>query len=132
MSGQIERERKEYYTILEQTQKGGLNISRWLNWFLACLGRAIDGSEQLLAAVLRKAHIWQQASAFPLNERQRTMLNRLLDNFEGKLTSSKYAKLAKCSPDTALRDIQALIAFGILKQAEGGGRSTSYVLRVDE
>ncbi len=132
MSGQIERERKEYYTILEQTQKGGLDISRWLNWFLACLGRAIDGSEQLLAAVLRKAHIWQQASAFPLNERQRTMLNRLLDNFEGKLTSSKYAKLAKCSPDTALRDIQALIAFGILKQAEGGGRSTSYVLRVDE
>lgn len=126
MSGRIEQERKEYYAILESTQKGGLDITSWLEWFLTCLGRAIDGAEETLAAVLRKARVWNHANQFPLNERQRLVLTRLLDNFSGKLTSSKYAKLAKISQDTAIRDIKELVAHGILKQSEGGGRSTAY------
>lgn len=128
MSGQIERERKEYYDILERTQKGGLDITPWLSWFLDCLGRAIEGADETLAAVMHKARIWQHANQHPLNERQRGIINRLLDGFEGKLTSGKYAKLAKCSPDTALRDIRELMAYGILQQGESGGRSTSYAL----
>ena len=128
MSGQIERERKDYYAILENTQKGGLDITPWLDWFLGCLGRAIDGADNTLAAVLRKAHVWQQANQHPLNERQRGMINRLMDGFEDKLTSGKYAKLAKCSPDTALRDIRELMEYGVLQQGESGGRSTSYAL----
>ena len=128
MSGQIERERKEYYSILERTQKGGLDITLWLGWFLNCLGRAIEGADETLAAVFRKAAVWQQANQYPLNERQRGIINRLLDEFEGKLTSGKYAKLAKCSADTALRDIRELMGYGILKQSEEGGRSTSYAL----
>jgi Fic family protein len=95
---------------------------------LGCLGRAIDGADETLAAVFRKAHVWQHANQLHLNERQRGSINRLLDGFEGKLTSGKYAKLAKCSPDTALRDIQALLRFGILCQSVAGGRSTSYAL----
>ncbi len=130
MSGRIERERKEYYDILERTQKGGLDISLWLDWFLACLGRAIDEAYETLAAVFHKANVWQHASQFQLNERQRNVINRLLDEFEGKLTSGKYAKLAKCSPDTALRDIRELLEFGILRQNAAGGRSTSYELAV--
>lgn len=126
MSGRIEQERKEYYAILESTQKGGLDITSWLEWFLTCLGRAIDGAEETLAAVLLKARVWNHANQFPLNERQRLILARLLDNFSGKLTSSKYAKLAKISQDTAIRDIKELVAHGILKQSEGGGRSTAY------
>lgn len=126
MSGRIEQERKEYYAILENTQKGGLDITSWLEWFLTCLGRAIDGAEETLAAVLRKARIWSHANQFPLNERQRLILTRLLDNFSGKLTSSKYSKLAKVSQDTAIRDIKELVTHGILKQSEGGGRSTAY------
>ncbi|MDL2314213.1 Fic family protein, partial [Desulfovibrio sp. OttesenSCG-928-C14] len=94
MSGRIEQERKEYYAILESTQKGGLDITSWLEWFLTCFGRAIDGAEETLGAVLRKARVWNHANQFPLNERQRFVLTRLLDNFSGKLTSSKYAKLA--------------------------------------
>ena len=128
MSGRIERERKAYYDILEHTQKGDLNITSWLDWFLGCLGRAIDGADETLAAVFRKAQVWQYANQFPLNDRQRGILNRLLDGLEGKLTSGKYAKLAKCSPDTALRDIQQLVAWGILRQNAAGGRSTSYEL----
>jgi Fic family protein len=128
MSGRIERERNDYYAILERTQKGALDITPWLDWFLGCLGRAIDGADETLAAVFRKAHVWQRASRFQLNERQRGMINRLLDGFEGKLTSGKYAKLAKCSPDTALRDIRELLNFGILRQSAARGRSTSYEL----
>lgn len=128
MSGRIERERNAYYDILERTQKGLLDITPWLAWFLACLGRALDGADETLAAVFRKARVWSRAGRFPLNERQRGVLNRLLDGFEGKLTSGKYAKLAKCSPDTALRDIRELSGFGLLRQSVAGGRSTSYAL----
>ena len=126
MSGQIERECKDYYTILEHTQKGGLDITPWLKWFLDCLGRAIEGADETLAAVFRKARVWRHANQYPLNERQKVIINRLLDGFEGKLTSGKYAKLAKCSPDTALRDIRELMEYGILRQGKSGGRSTSY------
>lgn len=128
MSAQIEAERKEYYLQLERGQRGTLDITTWLEWFLGCLGRAIEGADNLLSGVLHKAKLWDVINQEPVNERQRKVLNRLIDGFEGKLTSSKYAKLAKCSEDTALRDIQALIARGILKQNEGGGRSTSYSL----
>jgi Fic family protein len=126
MSGRIERERKEYYDILEGTQKGGLDITPWLEWFVHCLGRAIDCSDEILVSVFRKARIWQQANQHSLNERQRKIMNRLLDDFMGKLTTGKYAKLAKCSTDTALRDIRELMEYGILRPGEGGGRSTSY------
>jgi Fic family protein len=126
ISGRIERERKEYYEILERTQKGDLDITSWLDWFLACLSRAIDGAGETLAAVFRKAAVWQHANQYSLNDRQRNIINRLLDGFEGKLTSAKYAKLTKCSQDTALRDIRALLEFGILRQSAAGGRSTSY------
>ena len=128
MSAQIEAERKEYYLVLESVQRGSLDITAWLSWFLGCLDRALSGAEDALATVLRKAGFWDRFASHPLNERQRQVLNRLLDGFEGKLTSSKYAKLAKCSSDTALRDIKELIEFGILDRAPGGGRSTSYRL----
>ena len=128
MSNQIEKERKGYYAILENTQRGGLDITRWLIWFLGCLERAIDDSEELSASVLRKSRIWDRANRHPLNARQKLVLSRLLDDFKGNLTSGKYAKLAKCSADTALRDIRELMACGILEQGEAGGRSTSYVL----
>ena len=129
MSARIEQERSAYYTTLENTQKGPLDITCWLEWFLKCLERAIEGADDMLASVLRKAEIWSKANEYSLNERQRSIINRLLDDFKGKLTSSKYAKLAKCSPDTALRDIRELMEYGILHQSSEGGRSTSYVLR---
>lgn len=128
MSAQIEAERKEYYVQLERGQRGGLDITNWLEWFLQCLGRAIAGAEDALSGVLRKAKLWDRINPEPVNERQRKMLNRLIDGFEGRLTTSKYARFAKCSEDTALRDIQVLIKRGILTQNEGGGRSTSYRL----
>ena len=128
MSAQIESERKEYYLQLERGQRGSLDITLWLEWFLQCLGRAIEEAEQTLSGVLRKAKRWDQINHEPVNERQRKILNRLIDGFEGKLTTSKYGKIAKCSEDTALRDIQSLIKRGILTQNEGGGRSTSYSL----
>jgi Fic family protein len=128
MSAQIRLERKAYYDLLEATQKGGLDITAWLEWFLACLNRAFDGAETILATVFRKAEFWKKHAAAPLNDRQRDILNRLLDTFEGKLTSSKYATIEKTSPDTALRDINNLVERGILKKDEGGGRSTSYSL----
>lgn len=126
MSAQIRDERNAYYAILEATQKGDLDVTRWLAWFLDCLGRAFDGAETILASVLRKARFWRKHAAAGLNERQQKMLNRLFDGFEGKLTSSKWAKIAKCSPDTALRDIADLVARGILAKDAAGGRSTSY------
>jgi Fic family protein len=131
MSAQIRVERNAYYDMLEKTQKDGLDITSWVEWFLACLDRAFGGAEQILATVFRKAEFWKKHAAAPLNDRQRDILNRLLNGFEGKLTSSKYAKIEKTSPDTALRDINDLVDRGILKKDEGGGRSTSYSL-VDE
>ena len=128
MSAQIRQERKDYYGILESTQKGELDITPWLDWFLGCLGRAFDGAETVLATVLRKARFWEEHAGEPFNERQRIVINRLLNGFEGKLTSSKWAKLAKCSQDTALRDIDDLLKRAILVKDAAGGRSTSYSL----
>ncbi|HUN86783.1 MAG TPA: Fic family protein [Terracidiphilus sp.] len=132
MSAQIRQERQSYYEILETTQKGTMDITPWMEWFLGCLGRAIDGAQTTLSAVLAKARFWESISAIAINERQRAVLNRLLDGLEGKLTSSKYAKLAKCSQDTAQRDIQYLVEHGILFRNPEGGRSTSYSIPKDE
>jgi len=128
MSAQIRMERHAYYDMLEETQKGTMNITPWMEWFLGCLGRAIDGSHTTLAAVLAKARFWEALAGVAINDRQRRVLNRLLDGFEGTLTTSKYAKLAKCSQDTALRDILPLVERGILVRNPKGGRSTSYAL----
>jgi Fic family protein len=128
MSAQIRRERNAYYSNLEATQRGGLEITPWLEWFLACLDRAFTGTESVLAKVLEKSQFWERYGQSPLNHRQRLIINRLLDGFEGKLTSSKWAKLAKCSQDTSLRDIEALVQSGILLKDQAGGRSTSYSL----
>jgi Fic family protein len=128
MSAQIRQERKTYYEILEATQKGDLDITRWLDWFLDCLGRAFERSETILGAVLGKKRFWERFAKVEFNERQRSVINRLLNGFEGKLTSSKWAKLAKCSHDTALRDIEDLIRKKVLVKNTAGGRSTSYSL----
>jgi len=128
MSSQIEAERKGYYLELETAQRGDLDITRWLAWFVDCLGRPIEGAEQALAAVLYKAKMWERINRRPVNDRQRLVINRLLNGFKGFLTTSKYAKLAKCSTDTALRDIRELLERGILLQNPGRGRSTSYRL----
>jgi Fic family protein len=128
MSAQIRAERKAYYDILEATQKGGLDITGWMRWFLACLDHAFDGAEIVLENVIRKARFWEAHAEEQLNDRQRTMLNRLLDGFEGKMTSSKWAIITKASQDTASRDINDLVARNILRKDEAGGRSTSYSL----
>jgi Fic family protein len=128
MSAQIGTERKIYYEMLEQTQVGGLDVTPWLEWFLGCLDRAFDGTEKTLGSVLQKARFWEVHAATQLNDRQRLILNKMLDGFEGKLTSSKWAKIAKCSQDTALRDILDLVNQGILAKDTAGGRSTSYSL----
>lgn len=128
MSSQIRLEHKEYYECLEKTQKGNLDITPWLVWFLQCLNRAISTAEEKLSAVLTKSKFWEKNSNATLNERQRMMVNKLMDGFEGKLTSSKWAKMAKCSADTSLRDIQGMINQGILEKERGGGRSTNYRL----
>jgi Fic family protein len=128
MSAQIRLERNAYYDLLEKTQKGDLDITPWLEWFLGCLDRAIDDAEHILAGIFHKAHFWEAQTHKPFNERQRSIINRLFDGFEGKLTSSKWAKVAKCSQDTALRDIDDLVKCGVLVKEPGGGRSTSYAL----
>jgi Fic family protein len=128
MSAQIQQERGAYYDILEQTQKGTMDVTPWMEWFLGCLGRAIEGAQATLGTVLSKARFWESLAEFTLNERQRLVLNKLLDGFEGKLTTSKWAMLAKCSQDTALRDILPLVERGILVRNSAGGRSTSYAL----
>lgn len=128
MSSQIRAERKSYYDTLEAAQKGTLDVTPWLRWFLACLDRAFDRAETTLEVVLKKARFWEAHAQKDFNERQRAILNQLLDGFEGKLTSSKWAKLAKCSQDTALRDIDDLLRRGILGKEAAGGRSTSYSL----
>jgi Fic family protein len=128
MSGQIRRVRNDYYNVLERTQKGDVDVTRWQTWFLECLLRAIDGAQDTLSAVLTKARFWERFAKEPLNERQIKVINRLFDGFEGKLTSSKWAKLTKTSQDTAHRDIVDLVERGALRKDERGGRSTSYSL----
>jgi Fic family protein len=128
LSWQIQRERNDYYLALEDCQKGTLDLTPWMEWYLNCLKRAIGASEKLLAAVLAKAGFWKTHAGESFNDRQRKVINRLLDGFEGKLTSSKWAKLTKCSQDTALRDISDLLGRQILKKDKAGGRSTSYTL----
>ena len=128
MSAQIRIERNTYYDKLEKTQETGLDITPWLEWFLGCLDRVFDQTEKNLGSVLRKARFWEIHAHKSFNDRQRLMLNKLLDGFEGKLSSSKWAKIAKCSQDTALRDILNLIEQGALTKDPGGGRSTSYSL----
>ena len=126
MSYQIEAERKDYYAHLERQQRSSVDITNWLTWFLDCLERSITSAEAALASVLFKARFWQQANRQSLNDRQRLILNRMLDGFKGHMTSSKYAKIAKCSTDTALRDIRNLVDYQLLVCNESGGRSTSY------
>ena len=128
LSAQIQRERKAYYDSLERTQKRSMDVTEWLAWFLDALHRAVDHAQLTLDAVLAKARFWQRWATMPLNERQVKLLNKLLDGFEGKLTSSKWAAIAKCSPDTALRDINDLLMHGVLRKTDAGGRSTSYEL----
>ena len=131
LSAQIQRERKAYYDILERTQKQSLDVTEWLAWFLATLHRAVDQAQHNLEAVLTKTRAWQRWAApgsAALNARQVKLINRLLDGFEGKLTSSKWGRIANCSPDTALRDITDLMQRGVLRKSDAGGRSTSYEL----
>ncbi|MEE4198601.1 MAG: Fic family protein [Bacteroidales bacterium] len=129
MSAQIRHERKQYYQILEKTQKGNLDITEWIKWFLNCLINSLQSTDIVLSRVLFKAEFWRKHSNTKINERQKKLLNKILDGFEGKLTSSKWARIAKCSKDTAIRDINDLISNGILKKEDGGGRSTSYELK---
>lgn len=128
LSAQIQRERKAYYDILERTQKRSMDVTEWLLWFLETLHRAVDQAQLTLDMVLAKARFWQHWGSMPLNERQVKLLNKLLDGFDGKLTTSKWAAIAKCSQDTALRDISDLLTRGVLRKADAGGRSTSYEL----
>lgn len=128
MSGQIRKDRNDYYRMLERTQKGDLDVTEWLRWYLECLERSLASANEILAAVLQKARFWERLSDKSLNDRQIKILNRLLDDFKGKMTTSKWAKMGKCSADTALRDINELIAHGALQKDSGGGRSTSYSL----
>jgi Fic family protein len=128
LSAQIQRDRKAYYEILERTQKGSMDVTDWLAWFLQTLHRAVGEAQHTLDAVLRKSRYWREWATLPLNERQVNLLNRLIDGFEGHLTSSKWAAIAGCSPDTALRDINDLLARGVLRKMDAGGRSTRYEL----
>lgn len=133
MSSALEAERKQYYMQLESAQRGSLDITAWLAWFLGCLDRAIEGADRTLGAILEAARLWQRINRSPVNERQRKVINRMLGDFAGHLTTSKYAELTGCSSDTALRDVRELLNRGILVKNPGGGRSTSYRLaRPDE
>ncbi|MCC7123548.1 MAG: Fic family protein, partial [Acidobacteria bacterium] len=129
MSSQIREERDEYYGILERTQTGPMDVTPWMEWFLGCLTRAIEGAHTALSDVIAKARYWETLRDVPLNERQRLMINMLLDGFEGRLTTSKWAALTKSSNDTALRDIQQLVDRRVLVRSSAGGRSTWYSLR---
>jgi Fic family protein len=128
MSAQIRLDRNRYYDLLETTQKGSMDVSEWLRWFLQCLGRSFDRAERAMDAVIDKARFWDAARDKPLNARQAKVINRLLDGFEGRLTSSKYAAIAKCSQDTGAHDIAELVELGLLERGPGGGRSTHYEL----
>ncbi len=129
MSAQIRVERKGYYDVLEKTQKGDLDITKWIKWFLNCLINALKSTDKILSRVLQKADFWNKHSKTIINERQKKVLNKLLDGFEGKLTSMKWAKIAKCSKDTAIRDINDLIKKDVLQKEAAGGRSTNYELK---
>jgi Fic family protein len=129
MSAQIRIERKQYYEILEKTQKGDLNLTEWIKWFLSCLINALKSTDTIFTKVLFKANFWNKHSKTIINERQNKLINKLLDGFEGNLTSSKWAKIAKCSKDTAIRDINDLIYKDILQKEPAGGRSTNYELK---
>ena len=129
MSAQIRLERKQYYEMLEKSQKGNLDITEWIKWFLNCLINSLKSTDSVLTRVLFKADFWNRHSKTLINERQKKLLNKILDGFDGKLTSSKWAKVAKCSKDTAIRDINNLIGKNILKKESAGGRSTSYELK---
>lgn len=131
MSVQIRKERNEYYECLKKSQSGSLDITDWILWFMACLDRGIVGTEEDLTGVLGKAKFWEKHATTLLNERQRTMLNKQLDGIDGKMTTGKWSKISKCSPDTALRDIQFLIDKDILEKENAGGRSTSYKIRMN-
>jgi len=132
LSAQIRKERTSYYKHLESAQKNGLDVTDWLEWFLTCMEHALASASEILVKVLQKARFWEQYKTVSFNERQRLMLNKLFEEFTGKLTSSKWAKITKCSQDTASRDIQALIELGILVKEAAGGRSTSYVLNEEK
>jgi Fic family protein len=125
MSSGIEAARKDYCRELESAQRGGLDITGWLTWFLVCLERTIEDTNKTLGQVLRKAALWQRINRRPVNDRQRQVINRMLDDFQEHLTTSKYARLAKCSSDTALRDIRKLLERDILVKNPAGGRGTS-------
>jgi Fic family protein len=129
MSSRIESERRDYYAVLERCQKGGLDITDWLEWFLGCLGRALDDAEKNIASALRRAGFRDCLRHHELNARQSKVIDLLIEGFSGKLTSSKYAKIAKCSADTALRDIKQLLDSGLLEKDGAGGRSTAYLLK---
>jgi Fic family protein len=129
LSNQILTEKKKYYEVLQKVQHSSGNITEWLDWYLNCLYRALENTDKALKRVLKKADFWDKHHDTLLNSRQRLMLNKLFDGFDGKLKSSKWAKIAKCSADTALRDIKDLIDKGILQQEESGGRSTNYDLK---
>lgn len=129
MSTQIRKERNAYYSILEETQKGGLDMTKWLMWFLGCLGRSLDHVNETLKGVHRKTRFWESVVGVTFNHRQKTMLNKLLDGFDGKLNNKKWATITKSSADTALRDINDLVEKGVLVKESAGGRSTSYVFR---
>lgn len=131
MSTQIRKERNSYYDILEKTQKGSLDITNWLEWFLNSLLHSIESSEKLLEKVIYKHEFWLKNSKVSINDRQLQLLNMLMDDFEGVLNTTKWAKIGKCSQDTALRDIQYLIEKGILAKSEQGGRSTNYELKTN-
>jgi Fic family protein len=128
MSAQIHRERGDYYSTIERTQKGDLDITPWMSWFIGCFDRALQRADSVIERVLAKARFWDSLAHTPINERQRKVLNLLLDGFQGKLTTEKWAKITKTSHDTALRDIQGLLAHGVLTKDAAGGRSTSYSL----
>jgi Fic family protein len=132
MSAQIREERGEYYGILERTQKGTMDVTAWMEWFLGCLTRAIEGAQAALSGAIEKARYWEKLRDVPMNERQRLVTNRLIEGLEGRLTTSKWAALTKSSNDTALRDIQQLVDRRVLTRNPAGGRSTSYSLAVFE
>ncbi|MCY4581436.1 MAG: Fic family protein [Chloroflexi bacterium] len=128
MSSQIMKERRAYYDVLERTQQGTMDVSEWMRWFVGCLDRAIDGAEATLTAVLAKARFWERIAGLSINDRQRTAINHLVDDFGGRLTTSQWAQMTRCSQDTALRDITDLMERGIFVRGPRGGRSTSYAL----
>jgi Fic family protein len=130
MSSRIQQVRRAYYRELERAQSGGIDVSAWGEWFLACLGEAVDGARLTLDSVLAKARFWERHRGVSMNDRQARVLNRVLDGFEGRLTTSKWAAVAGCSQDTAWRDILALVERGVLRRGAGGGRSTAYEVQI--